>query len=89
MQVAAVFLMLDEMQGHNPLVSGGERTFKATVADIAQWAGLPADQTKTEIENYAARGQLKINDGTIDITDINEMHRVVEVYNKLHRNGAR
>ena len=88
-QVAAVFLMLDEMQGHNPLVSGGERTFKATVADIAQWAGLPADQTKTEIENYAARGQLKINDGTIDITDINEMHRVVEVYNKLHRNGAR
>jgi CRP-like cAMP-binding protein len=88
-RIAAVFLMLDEMQENNPLVTGVERSFRATVADIAQWAGLPADQTKTEIEHYASRGQLKMGDNTIDVADIHEMQRVVEVYNKLHRNGAR
>ena len=88
-RIAAVFVMLDEMQGHNALITGNERTFKSSIADIAQWAGLPPDQTKDEMEYYAAKTQIKIGDNEIDIIDIEEMRRVVDVYRKLHRSGAR
>ena len=88
-RIAAVFIMLDEMSPVNPLVTGRTRDFRVTVADIAQWAGLPPSETKDELERYEKKQQILVNKAEIEVMDIEEMRRIVDVYNKLHQNGAR
>ncbi len=88
-RIAAVFVMLEEMGTPNPLLNGTQRTYRVTIADVAQWAGLPANATKDELERYEKKHQIVMKTNEIEVIDIDEMRRINEVYNKLHQNGAR
>lgn len=76
-RIADVFCMLDEM---NP-VSMSNRTlrrFDITIQDIARWAGLSLDLTRTEIDKYIARNKIEVFENYIIVHSIADMERMAQ-----------
>lgn len=74
-RVADVFCMLDEM---NPvsLTNKTLRRFDVTIQDIARWAGLSMDLTRTEIDKYIARNKIEVFENHMIVHSIADMERM-------------
>ncbi len=76
-RVADVFLMLSETEPRQEL-SERMRRFDVTVADIAQWAGLPQETVRDEINRLAEKHRIEVFDDHITVTNLADMRRLVE-----------
>ncbi len=74
-RLANVFIMLNEMY---PSANPDSRIckFKVTVADVAQWAGLSQDVTRTEINRFVEKRRIEVFDNYIIVSNISDMKRI-------------
>ncbi|MBQ7159965.1 MAG: Crp/Fnr family transcriptional regulator [Treponema sp.] len=74
-RIADVFCMLDEM---NPVSMTNKtlRRFDVTIQDIARWAGLSMDLTRTEIDKYIARNKIEVYENYMIVHSIGDMERM-------------
>lgn len=81
MRLSDMLVMFDEM-------GVGERTgthsvrFLMTVHDIAQWLVLSDEDAKMRLGQLETLGQIKLDDGSITVHDINDLRRIVETHVK-------
>ena len=75
-KIADVFLMLDET-----LVdldrSTDKREFKATVDDVASWAGITVAETQTILNNFSNQRRIEMYGDKIVVKNINDFIRFV------------
>ena len=75
-KVADVFLMLDETQP--PADRDTERReFKATMDDIAHWAGISGDQARDVLNHFMTQRRIEIVQDKIIVKNINDFMRFV------------
>lgn len=74
-RLADVFIMLNEMSS-NVSDDGHICKFNVTIADMAQWAGLSLDITRTEIYRFVEKRKIEVFDNYIIVPDISEMKRI-------------
>jgi CRP-like cAMP-binding protein len=75
-RVADVFLMLAENQVvEDP--DQDQRTFKATVEDIAHWAGMSYSECKKVLNHFAGQRRVEIYEDSIIVRNINDFQRFV------------
>lgn len=67
--------MLNEMSS-NVSDDGHVCKFNVTIADMAQWAGLSLDITRTEIYRFVEKRKIEVFDNYIIVPDISEMKRI-------------
>ena len=74
-RLANVFIMLNEMY---PSANPDSRIckFNVTVADVAQWAGLSQDVTRTEINRFVEKRRIEVFDNYIIVSNISDMKRI-------------
>ena len=74
-RIADVFVMLDEM---NPISASNKsfRRFDVTIQDIARWAGLSLDLTRTEIDKYIAMHKIEVFENHMIVHSIADMQRM-------------
>ena len=80
-RVADVFLMLDETL---PYVNKNtpSREFEATIADIANWAGMDTTKTRDILYHFASQRRLEIANNRIKIKNINDFSRLVNSHRR-------
>lgn len=76
-RVADVFLMLAETQPANSH-DLDERTFSASVDDIAHWAGMSPDKCKQILHHFANQRRIELFDDRIIVKNINDFSRFVQ-----------
>jgi CRP/FNR family transcriptional regulator, cyclic AMP receptor protein len=77
-KVADVFLMLAETQGGQGSAQGEDkREFKATVDDIAHWAGMSTDAGREILNHFVTQRRLEIFNDRIVVKNINDFSRFV------------
>lgn len=75
-RVADVFLMLAENQVvEDP--DQDQRVFKATVEDIAHWAGMSYAECKKVLNHFAGQRRVEIYEDSITVRNINDFQRFV------------
>jgi len=75
-KVADVFLMLDETQP--PADRDTERReFKATMDDIAHWAGISEDQAREVLNHFITQRRIEVLQDKIIVKNINDFMRFV------------
>ncbi len=75
-KVADVFLMLDETQP--PVDRDTERReFKATMDDIAHWAGISEDQARDVLNHFITQRRIEVLQDKIIVKNINDFMRFV------------
>jgi CRP-like cAMP-binding protein len=75
-RVADVFLMLSETQPNaNP--DEDERTFNASIDDIAHWAGMSPEECNQVLNNFATQRRIEIQQDKIIVHNINDFGRFV------------
>lgn len=93
-KIADVFCMFEEMTGtvskdDNALPSisaqDNQRTFNLTIADISHWAGVSFEETRDEVNKFAATGKIEIFDNSIIVHNIVDMKRIVDTKSYLRR----
>lgn len=78
-RLAAVFLMLDEMNPPaNP--TDKERKLPCSIADLAHWAGLSLDATKDEVNKFVERHKIDVYDSYIIVRSIQDMKRMYDLH---------
>jgi CRP/FNR family transcriptional regulator, cyclic AMP receptor protein len=80
-RVADVFLMLDET---NPQ-SGAEspvREFRATLDDIAHWAGMSIDDARDVINHFATQRRVELQQDRFVVKNISDFQRFVNTRRK-------
>jgi CRP-like cAMP-binding protein len=75
-KLADVFLMLDETQP-NIDKTDDHREFETTVDNIAQWAGMNANQTKDILSRFTNQRRIEIFPNRIVVKNINDFTRFV------------
>ena len=75
-KVADVFLMLSETQT-NIDPEKDERVFRASVDDIAHWAGISSDECNQVLNNFATQRRIEIQHDKIVVQNINDFARFV------------
>jgi len=75
-RVADVFLMLSETQPQQD-PSENERTFKASIDDIAHWAGMSPDKCNEIMNHFASQRRIEIQKDKIIVKNINDFARFV------------
>jgi CRP/FNR family transcriptional regulator, cyclic AMP receptor protein len=78
-RVADVFLMLAEAEA---APGGGEepeekRMFKATMDDIAHWAGMPPEKCREVINHFVTQRRVEVSADRIIVKNINDFARFV------------
>ena len=75
-RVADVFVMLSETQ---PAQDGesDERSFNASVDDIAHWAGMSTDKCKQVLNHFANQRRIEMMQDKIVVKNINDFSRFV------------
>jgi CRP-like cAMP-binding protein len=76
-KVADVFLMLDETRNQGSPPEGDKREFKASVEDIAHWAGMPAEATREILNHFVTQRRVEIMQDRIVVKNINDFQRFV------------
>ncbi len=77
-RVAAVFMMLDEMNpGADPMDKS--RRFNLTISDLSHWSGLPGDVVRDEVNKLVEKNRIEVYDTHIIVNNIVEMKRVAEL----------
>lgn len=75
-KVADVFLMLSETQATvDP--EQDERTFNASIDDIAHWAGMSSDECNQVLHGFASQRRIEIQHDKIIVQNINDFARFV------------
>lgn len=74
-RLADVFIMLNEMNS-NVSSDGHVCKFNVTIADMAQWAGLSFEVTKTEIYRFVEKRKIEVFDNYIIVSNISDMKRI-------------
>jgi CRP-like cAMP-binding protein len=80
-KIADVFLMLDESQQTLDR-STERREFKATVDDIAHWAGMDVDETKDILNRFVHQRRMEVYSDRIVVKNINDFSRFVNTYRR-------
>jgi len=75
-KVADVFLMLSETQA-NVDPEQDERTFKASIDDIAHWAGMSPEECNQVLNSFATQRRIEIQHDQIVVQNINDFARFV------------
>jgi CRP-like cAMP-binding protein len=75
-KVADVFLMLDETQPPSDRDTE-RREFKATMDDIAHWAGISGDQARDVLNHFITQRRIEIIQDKIIVKNINDFMRFV------------
>ncbi|HDQ14868.1 MAG TPA: Crp/Fnr family transcriptional regulator [Sediminispirochaeta sp.] len=83
-RVADVFLMLAENQVvEDP--DEDERTFSATVEDVAHWAGISYGESKKVLNHFAGQRRVEIYQDKIVVKNINDFQRFVNSQRKKQK----
>jgi len=75
-KIADVFLMLDETQP-NIDKTDEQREFMTTPEDIARWAGMSVEQTKTILKRFIQQNRIEMYPDRIVVKNINDFIRFV------------
>jgi CRP-like cAMP-binding protein len=75
-KIADVFLMLDETQMDIDKTTE-KREFKTTMNDVAHWAGMSVNETKTILGNFSNQRRIEIFSDKIVVKNINDFSRFV------------
>jgi len=75
-KVADVFLMLNELKPE-PEEDTGEREFHTTVEDIAHWAGISPEQSRSVLSHFNSQRRIEIGNDKIVVKNINDFARFV------------
>ncbi len=75
-RVADVFLMLAETQATAP-TDKDERSFNATIDDIAHWAGMSPDKCRQVLNHFSSQRRVEIYPDKIVVRNINDFARFV------------
>ncbi len=75
-KVADVFLMLNELKPE-PDEDTGEREFHTTVEDIAHWAGISPEQSRSVLSHFNSQRRIEISNDKIVVKNINDFARFV------------
>jgi len=75
-KIADVFLMLDESQPDIDKTTE-RREFKATVDNVAQWAGMTVNQTREILSNFENQRRVEMLSDKIVVKNINDFSRFV------------
>ncbi len=75
-RVADVFLMLSETQTNAP-TEKDERSFNATIDDIAHWAGMSPDKCRQVLNHFSSQRRVEIYPDKIVVRNINDFARFV------------
>lgn len=86
-KVCDVFAMLSEKQPKDE--ETGVREFKATLDDIAHWAGMQVGDCKTILQNMAESQKVEIYSDSIRVNNINEMIRFVSSKRRIQENAEK
>jgi CRP/FNR family cyclic AMP-dependent transcriptional regulator len=80
-RVADVFLMLDETNPQ-PGADSASREFKATLDDIAHWAGMSVDDARDVINHFATQRRVELLQDRIVVKNISDFQRFVNTRRK-------
>jgi CRP/FNR family transcriptional regulator, cyclic AMP receptor protein len=80
-RVADVFLMLDETNPQ-PGADSASREFKATLDDIAHWAGMSVDDARDVINHFATQRRVELLEDRIVVKNISDFQRFVNTRRK-------
>ncbi|MDR0443357.1 MAG: Crp/Fnr family transcriptional regulator [Treponema sp.] len=75
-KVADVFLMLDETQADNDKTLN-HREFKCSVDDVAHWAGMSVNETRTILGHFVTQRRVEMFPDRIIVRNINDFSRFV------------
>lgn len=81
MRLSDILIMFDEM-GMGERMNTRSVKFFMTPHDIAQWLALSDDDAKSRLNQLQTLGQIKLEDGSITVNDINDLRRIVETHVK-------
>ncbi len=76
-KVADVFLMLDEANPMRGEDAAAERSFNATVDDVANWAGMSPETCRGVLNHFASQRRIDIYADRIVVQNINDFARFV------------
>jgi CRP-like cAMP-binding protein len=75
-KIADVFLMLDESQPNLDRTTE-RREFKATVDDVAHWAGMGVNETRDILNRFVQQRRMEVYTDTIVVKNISDFSRFV------------
>jgi CRP-like cAMP-binding protein len=75
-KIADVFLMLDESQPNLDRTTE-RREFKATVDDVAHWAGMGVNETRDVLNRFVQQRRMEVYSDTIVVKNISDFSRFV------------
>ncbi len=81
-RVIDVLIMLTE---NNPMAQINNFSIQVTSDDIANWCGLPTQETGKILINLANQGKINLYGDRIEIPNIKELHRIVQTKSKLRK----
>ncbi len=81
-RVIDVLIMLTE---NNPMAQVKNFSLQVTSDDIANWCGLPPQETGKILINLANQGKINLYGDRIEIPNIKELHRIVQTKSKLRK----
>lgn len=80
-RVADVFLMLDETNPQ-PAAETPSREFRATLDDIAHWAGMSVEAARDVINHFATQRRVELQQDRIVVKNISDFQRFVNTRRK-------
>ena len=82
-RIAGVLCTLDEIYPTNSDdMFANTRVFNVTVSDIADWAGISADECRMQLSKYERNRRVTISTGAVTVKNIVEIKHVVDSYLK-------
>jgi len=86
-RVADVFVMLAETSKFEYMDNDtGKRIYKSSVADIAQWAGMRADQCREILIHFQDQQRVRVFTDRIEVANIHDLVRFVNSRRKFQKN---
>lgn len=81
MRLSDMLIMFDEMEMGERLNTRSVKFFM-TPHDIAQWLAVSDEDAKSRLNQLQTLGQIKLEDDSITVDDINDLRRIVETHVK-------